>query len=79
MRAALRALKMHKPARVIVAAPVAAPETVRDLDGDVDEVVCVATPEPFHAVGEWYGDFSETPDGEVLQLLWMSRTHEARV
>jgi predicted phosphoribosyltransferase len=79
MRAALRAIKSHRPARVIVAAPVGASPTVRELTTVADEVVCAATPDPFHAVGVWYGDYSETPDAEVLHLLWLARTSEARV
>jgi predicted phosphoribosyltransferase len=41
----------------------------------VDEVVCARTPEPFHAVGEWYEDFSQTTDEEVRQLLSLARNH----
>jgi putative phosphoribosyl transferase len=44
----------------------------------VDEVVCARTPEPFHAVGEWYEDFSQTTDEEVRQLLSLARNHAAQ-
>ena len=69
MRAAAKALRAGRPARVVVAVPVAA-RAIRDSFWDVvDEVVCVSTPEPFYAVGLWYEDFSETTDEEVRELL----------
>jgi putative phosphoribosyl transferase len=63
-------------ATVVLAAPVAPPETVRSLTG-ADEVVCLATPDPFDAVGEFYDDFSPTSDEEVVVLLDAAerRTH----
>lgn len=69
MLAAARALRQQGPARVVVAVPVAAPDTCELLKADVDEVVCAATPEPFYAVGLWYRDFSQTTDEEVRELL----------
>jgi putative phosphoribosyl transferase len=48
---------------------VAAAETCEELRGEVDQVVCVMTPEPFYAVGLWYEDFAQTPDDEVRELL----------
>jgi len=69
MRAALKALRQHEPARVVVAVPVAPPDTCRDLRDDAGEVVCAETPEPFYGVGAWYDDFSQTSDGEVAKLL----------
>jgi putative phosphoribosyl transferase len=69
MRAAVAALRMHEPARIIVAAPVGAAETCADLRQAADEVVCARTPEPFYAVGLWYKDFSQTTDEEVHDLL----------
>ena len=69
MRAAALATAAQAPQRVVVAAPVAARETAEALRRDVDEVVCVATPEPFYAVGLWYDDFSPTTDGEVRALV----------
>jgi putative phosphoribosyl transferase len=74
MRAAVLAARRLKPARVIVAAPVAARDTCRDLREVADDVVCAFTPEPFTAVGLWYEDFSQTTDDEVHQLL---ASHEA--
>jgi putative phosphoribosyl transferase len=69
MRAAARAVRLQGPAGVIVAVPVAAEETCRELGREVDEVVCPLTPDPFHAVGLWYQDFSQTTDDEVKRLL----------
>jgi putative phosphoribosyl transferase len=69
MAAAATALRAQRPARLIVAVPVAARETCRDLRRLVDQTVCAATPEPFLAVGIWYQDFSETTDDEVRDLL----------
>ena len=69
MAAAAAALKAQEPARLVVAVPVAAAETCAALRPMVDEIVCVATPEPFLAVGLWYEDFSQTTDEEVHVLL----------
>jgi putative phosphoribosyl transferase len=69
MRAAVKAIRKQGPARVIVAAPIAAVETCEDLRAEVDEIICVRTPEPFFGVGLWYEDFSQTTDEEVRQLL----------
>jgi predicted phosphoribosyltransferase len=77
MRAALRAIRVLRPGRVVVAAPVASAATCRELAREADELVVAATPEPFHAVGMWYGDFPDTPDAEVMQLLGMAWRAEA--
>jgi putative phosphoribosyl transferase len=69
MLAAVQALRQQGPARIVVAVPVAAPDTCELLKAYVDEVVCAATPEPFYAVGLWYSDFSQTTDEEVRELL----------
>lgn len=69
MRAAIDAIKQQKPARLIVAVPVAPPETCREIAGMVDEVICLLQPEPFLSVGTWYADFSETTDDDVRELL----------
>jgi len=55
--------------RFIVAVPIASPETCEALAREVDRIVCAATPEPFHAVGLWYEDFSATTDEEVNRIL----------
>ena len=70
MRAAVKALKKLGPARIIVAAPVAARETCESFRADVESTcVCVITPAPFRAVGRWYRNFLQTTDEEVCYLL----------
>jgi predicted phosphoribosyltransferase len=69
MRAAVAALRRLGPARTVVAVPVGAPSTCAALAEEADEVVCAAQPEPFYSVGLWYGDFTQTTDDEVRQLL----------
>jgi putative phosphoribosyl transferase len=69
MLAAVKALRRQAPARIVVAAPVASRDTCQALEREADEVVCAATPEPFHAVGMWYDSFTQTTDEEVRDLL----------
>lgn len=69
MLAAVKTLRQQQPARIVVAVPIAAPDTCELLRAEADEVVCAATPEPFYAVGLWYQDFSQTTDEEVRELL----------
>ena len=69
MRAAVRALRQQRAARIIVAVPIAAPSTCVEMEDEADEVICAATPEPFRAVGLWYEDFTQTTDEEVRNLL----------
>jgi putative phosphoribosyl transferase len=68
-RAAVRVARERGAERVILAVPVAPPETVAALRRDADDVVAVETPEPFFAIGGWYADFSPTSDDEVVELL----------
>jgi len=60
MLAAVQALRAQQPKRIIVAVPVASKEACEEFRQHVDDVVCAFTPEPFHAVGIWYEDFSQT-------------------
>jgi len=69
MKAAVQAVRQHDPSRVIVAVPVGAPETCRALREITDAVICLHTPSSFSAVGQWYRDFSQTTDEEVIALL----------
>src|ERR1700704_4476012 len=69
MHAAIAALRQLRPARMVVAVPTASPETCEEMRAEVDDVICAITPEPFHAVGLWYQDFSQTTDEEVRGLL----------
>jgi putative phosphoribosyl transferase len=73
MRAAAIALRQQQPAKIIVAVPVAASETCDEFRNLVDEVICAVTPRELYAVGLWYGDFSQTSDDEVYELLERSR------
>jgi putative phosphoribosyl transferase len=75
MRAAAEALRAHEPRWIVVAVPVAAPETCSEFRDIVDDVVCLYTPDRFQAVGLWYDDFSQTSDDEVRTLLQEQRRH----
>jgi len=69
MHAAIDAVRAQKPGRIVVAVPVAPPDTVHRLELLVDEVVCPLQPEPFIAIGQWYQAFSQVSDAEVEALL----------
>lgn len=69
MRAALKGLRALKPAQLIAAVPVGAPETCGELARDADLVVCPLQPSPFQAVGLWYDHFAPTDDDEVRRCL----------
>jgi predicted phosphoribosyltransferase len=69
MRAAVQAVRSRDPARIVVAVPTAPRTTLEDFRREVDDVVCVATPDPFIAVGGSYVEFSQTSDDEVRELL----------
>ncbi len=76
MSAAIKALRMLQPARMVVAVPVAPSSVCEDLRALVDNLVCVAQPEPFESVGEWYDDFRQISDDEVRDLLELAWSHE---
>jgi putative phosphoribosyl transferase len=69
MEAAVSALRAHKPARIVIAVPVGAPETCQRLARMADEVVCVLMPVPFNAVGLWYERFDQVSDGEAIAVV----------
>jgi putative phosphoribosyl transferase len=69
MRAAIAALRQARPSKIVVAVPVAPPDTVEVLRSEADEVVCLATPEPFRAIGCWYVAFPQLSDEEVRACL----------
>lgn len=69
MRVAVRALRQRAVSAIVAAIPVAPAETIELLRAEADEVVCLATPEPFHAVGSWYFDFRQVSDEEVRRQL----------
>ena len=74
-RAACLAARARGPSRVIVAVPVGSAQAVASLRRDADEVICVHTPVPFTAIGDWYGDFSQVADAEVTGLLGQAPTY----
>jgi putative phosphoribosyl transferase len=74
MRAAVAALRQLGAAKIVVAVPVGAADTCREIEQEVDETVCAMAPEWFQAVGQFYEDFSQTSDEEVRELL----AHAAR-
>jgi putative phosphoribosyl transferase len=69
VRAALQALRRRAPGRLVLAVPVAPRDTLAWLSTEVDQLVCLATPEPFHAVGLHYRDFHQVEDREVIAAL----------
>ncbi len=69
MRAALRVTRRRRPARLVLAVPVAPPEALNQLRREVDAVVCLDTPAEFFAVGQFYHAFPQLSDDEVVALL----------
>jgi putative phosphoribosyl transferase len=69
MRAAVTALKLQSPERIIVAVPVADSETCDEIKNEVDEIICLRTPTSFYAVGLWYETFPQLTDEEVREFL----------
>lgn len=72
-RAALEALRPMQPRQLVLAIPVAPSSTVAALQPYADRIECLATPEPFRAVGLWYRDFSQVTDADVRRLLGIGR------
>lgn len=69
VRAALKGIKQTKPSRIVLAVPVGPRDVIKMLEAEVDELVCLAMPEPFIGVGCHYGDFEQTSDEQVIALL----------
>lgn len=74
IKAAIAALKKQKAGRIVVAVPVAPASTIEELKAEVDEVVCVSTPEMFFAISVWYDEFPQTTDEQVRELLMKAET-----
>ena len=74
MRAALHALKQRDAAGIVVAVPIAPPETCAELEPEADVVICAQTPKSFRAVGVWYENFAQTTDDEVRALVARGRS-----
>jgi putative phosphoribosyl transferase len=82
MQAAIAALRQQRPSEIVVAVPVAPPDTVASLRQHADAVICLAMPEPFFGVGLWYADFAQVTDAEVRELLgkiWHSPPEQERM
>jgi len=78
IRAALKALRRRDPKALILAVPVAPAETVEALRAEVDELICLATPEPFLAIGIHYLDFRQLSDEEVVSILESKAAEELK-
>jgi putative phosphoribosyl transferase len=72
IRAAIQAIQVSHPARIIVATPVAPDSTCEELKAICDGVICLMQPEPLYSISNWYDDFSQTTDAEVKYLLAQS-------
>lgn len=73
VHAAIRSIRAEKPKKLVLAVPVAAPDTLEELGPLVDRVVCLLAPVSLHAIGLWYQDFTQVPDEEVIRLLERAR------
>jgi len=73
VRAALRGIRRSAPERLVLAVPVAPADSLAELEPECDDIVCLATPEPFSAFGQHYRDFTQTEDDEVMRLLAAAR------
>jgi putative phosphoribosyl transferase len=74
MLSAVRAIRKQKPSKIVVAVPVASTSASRLLTPEADEFICLSLPRDFRAVGEFYENFSEVPDEEVMRLLHKADT-----
>lgn len=77
--AALKVLRPQNPKKIIVGVPVTPASTFQEVRQQVDDMVCLMTPEPFYGVGQWYEDFSQTSDREVNELLKKAETFGSSV
>lgn len=73
MRAAIASIRRQKPSMLIMAVPVGARDTIFSLKREVDKLVCLSTPEPFYAIGQFYRNFEQTTDDEVITLLQLAK------
>ncbi|MBD2258622.1 phosphoribosyltransferase [Pseudanabaena sp. FACHB-2040] len=76
LKAAISVLRQQQPQRIVVAVPVAPPSTVEELRQEVDEVVCLAQPDPLYSISLWYGHFDQTSDETVCKLLQQNRNSQ---
>lgn len=73
MKAAIHSIRKRKPSSIVVAVPVGPPDTVEELKKEVDRLICLIVFEPFFAIGQFYEDFNQVSDEEVLSLLKLSK------
>lgn len=69
IRAAIEGIRDEKPSRLVLAVPVAPPDTVKEIQKEVDDLICLVSPEDFKAVGQFYRHFAQVSDEEVTHLL----------
>ena len=79
VRAAIASIRAQRPKRIVLAVPVAAAATVRVLETEVDELVCLRKPHDLYAIGVWYEDFAQVPDEQVVRLLESASAAPPRV
>lgn len=77
MLAAIAAVRQQHPADIIVAIPVAPADTLSKLQTVAEQVICLFSPTPFYAIGQWYVDFNQTSDDDVRSLLAQAWRREA--
>jgi putative phosphoribosyl transferase len=77
-RAALRSIRAQQPSSILLAVPVAAPEALEELAGEVDQVLCLLQPADLGAIARWYADFRQVSDEEVMAVLERARHEHAR-
>ena len=75
MLASIAAIKVEKAKKIVVAVPVAPPDTIQRIKNEVEEVVCLISPKWFMAVGQFYSSFPQTTDQEVIELLDLLHGH----
>lgn len=76
-RAAIKAMRKRRAKEIVLAVPVAAPQTLEQLRGEVDQLLCLYAPATMLAIGMWYRDFAQVPDQEVIHLLNAARQRPA--
>jgi len=74
--AALRAVRRSRPRRLVLAVPVCAPDSLARLREEADEVVCLLAPPQLRGVGEWYADFGQISDAEVVAAVGRARSRQ---
>jgi putative phosphoribosyl transferase len=77
VRAAIHSIRAQEPKAIVLAVPVAAPQTIQVIEPEVDRVVCLKTPADLYAIGLWYVDFTQVSDDEVLHFLERARQEQA--